>query len=154
MVQNWRTSPPTLLKCTQIDMALRIKSEHEAMSEINVTPLVDVMLVLLVIFIVTAPLMTRAVYVDLPETKASAPVDPSGHLHVSMDANGMAYIESRPVTLESLETELRSMVDVNADLTVQVKGDRNTSYGNMAMMMSVIQKAGVTKVNLVTLSVQ
>jgi biopolymer transport protein TolR len=137
-----------------IDMALRIKSEHEAMSEINVTPLVDVMLVLLVIFIVTAPLMTRAVYVEQPETKSSAPVDPSGHLHVSMDANGMAYIESRPVTLENLETELRSMVDVNADLTVQVNGDRNTSYGNMAMMMSVIQKAGVTKVNLVTLPIQ
>ncbi len=137
-----------------IDMALRIKSEHEAMSEINVTPLVDVMLVLLVIFIVTAPLMTRAVYVELPETKSSAPVYPSGHLHVSMDMNGIPYIESRPVTLENLETELRSMVDANADLTVQVNGDRNTSYGNMAMMMSVIQKAGVTKVNLVTLPVQ
>ena len=80
MVRNWKTSPPTLLKCMLIDMALRIKSEHDAMSEINVTPLVDVMLVLLVIFIVTAPLMTRAVYVELPETKASAPVDPSRHL--------------------------------------------------------------------------
>jgi len=135
-------------------MALRIKSEHEAMSEINVTPLVDVMLVLLVIFIVTAPLMTRAVYVDLPETKASAPVNPSGHLHVSMDAKGIADIESHPVTLENLETELRSLMDVNPELIVQVNGDRNTSYGNMAMMMSVIQKAGVTKVNLVTLSVQ
>jgi len=133
------------------DMALRIKSEREAMSEINVTPLVDVMLVLLVIFIVTAPLMTRAVHVELPETKASAPADPSGHLHVSMDANGIPYIESRPVTLEHLETELRSRVELNAELTVQVNGDRNTSYGNMAMMMSVIQKAGVTKVNLITL---
>jgi len=133
------------------DMALRIKSEREAMSEINVTPLVDVMLVLLVIFIVTAPLMTRAVHVELPETKASAPADPSGHLHVSMDANGIPYIESRPVTLEHLETELRSRVELNAELTVQVNGDRNTSYGDMAMMMSVIQKAGVTKVNLITL---
>ena len=70
---------------------------------------------------------------------------------VSMDANGIPYIESRPVTLEHLETELRSRVELNAELTVQVNGDRNTSYGNMAMMMSVIQKAGVTKVNLITL---
>jgi biopolymer transport protein ExbD len=71
-----------------------------------------------------------------------------------MDANGLAYIETRPVTLENLETQLRSIVDVDAGLTVQVNGDRNTCYGNMAMMMSIIQKAGVTKVNLVTLPIQ
>ena len=71
-----------------------------------------------------------------------------------MDANGLAYIETRPVTLENLGTQLRSIVDVDAGLTVQVNGDRNTCYGNMAMMMSIIQKAGATKVNLVTLPIQ
>lgn len=121
------------------------------MSEINVTPLVDVMLVLLVIFIVTAPLMTRAVHVELPETAATAPLAPERHVHVSMDAQGAAYIENRPVTLEALEAELHAQLAADAGLTVQVHGDAQTPYGRMALMMSLIQRAGVTKVDLVTL---
>ena len=124
------------------------------MSEINVTPLVDVMLVLLVIFIVTAPLMTRAVHVELPETAATTPVEQSQHVHVSMDAQGMPFIENRPVTLEELEAELHAQLDADPGLTVQVHGDAQTAYGRMALMMSLIQRAGVTKVDLVTLPMQ
>jgi biopolymer transport protein ExbD len=134
-------------------MALQTRSEQEAMSEINVTPLVDVMLVLLVIFIVTAPLMTRAVHVELPETAATAPVEQGTHIHVSMDAQGAVFIENRPVTLEELEAELRAQRDADAGLTVQVHGDAQTPYGRMALMMSLIQRAGVTKVDLVTLPI-
>jgi biopolymer transport protein ExbD len=132
-------------------MALRMRSEQEAMSDINVTPLVDVMLVLLVIFIVTAPLMTRAVHVELPETEAPAPVGEGRHVHVSMDAQGAAYLENRPVTLEALEAGLRALRDADAGLTVQVHGDAQTPYGRMALMMSLIQRAGITKIDLVTL---
>jgi len=134
-------------------MALRLKSEQEAMSEINVTPLVDVMLVLLVIFIVTAPLMTRAVHVELPETAAPAPAEAARYVHVSMDAQGVPYIENRLVTLEEMEAELHALQDADAVLTVQVYGDERTPYGRMALMMSVIQRAGVTKVDLVTLPI-
>ncbi|MGB5475210.1 MAG: biopolymer transporter ExbD [Gammaproteobacteria bacterium] len=135
-------------------MALQTRSEQQAMSEINVTPLVDVMLVLLVIFIVTAPLMTRAVHVELPETAATTPVEQSQHVHVSMDAQGMPFIENRPVTLEELEAELHAQLDADPGLTVQVHGDAQTAYGRMALMMSLIQRAGVTKVDLVTLPMQ
>jgi len=135
-------------------MALQTRSEQQAMSEINVTPLVDVMLVLLVIFIVTAPLMTRAVHVELPETAATTPVAQSQHVHVSMDAQGMPFIENRPVTLEELEAELHAQLDADPGLTVQVHGDAQTPYGRMALMMSLIQRAGVTKVDLVTLPMQ
>ena len=132
-------------------MALRLKSEQEAMSEINVTPLVDLMLVLLVVFIVTAPLMTRAIHVELPETVASLPVDDTQHVHVSMDAQGIPYIDNRRVTLELLEAELRSLHAVDPDLAVRVDGDENTPYGQMALMMSLIQRAGVAKIDMVTL---
>lgn len=121
------------------------------MAEINTTPLVDVMLVLLVIFIVTAPLMTRAVHVELPETDATAPVEQGDHVHVSMDAAGMPFIENRAVTLEELEAELRARREADASLTVQVHGDTQTPYGRMAQMMALVQRAGITKVDLVTL---
>ncbi|MEZ5543160.1 MAG: biopolymer transporter ExbD [Pseudomonadota bacterium] len=131
-------------------MALRTRSEQEAMSEINVTPLVDVMLVLLVIFIVTAPLMTRAVHVELPETAATAPVEQAPHVHVSMDAQGAAFIDNRPLALEALEAELAARLAAQPGLTVQVHGDERTPYGSMALLMSVIQRAGATRVDLVT----
>ena len=134
-------------------MALRLKSEQEAMSEINVTPLVDVMLVLLVVFIVTAPLMTRAIHVELPETVATAPLDETQNVHVSMDAEGIPYIDNRRVTLEVLEAELRTMHDTDPGLGVRVDGDERTPYGRMALMMSLIQRAGVTKIDMVTLPV-
>ena len=106
---------------------------------------------LLVVFIVTAPLMTRAIHVELPETVASAPVDDMQHVHISMDAEGIPYIDNRRVTLELLEAELRTLHDVNPDLTVRVDGDQNTPYGQMALMMSLIQRAGVSKIDMVTL---
>jgi biopolymer transport protein ExbD len=68
-----------------------------------------------------------------------------------MDAQGMPYIDNRRVTLEELETELQAQLAADAGLTVQVHGDENTPYGRMALMMSVVQRAGVTKVDLVTL---
>jgi biopolymer transport protein ExbD len=135
-------------------MALRLKPEQEAMSEINVTPLVDVMLVLLVIFIVTAPLMTRALHVDLPETAATTQPEQARHLHVSVDAQGNPYLDNRRVTLEELETELRAQQAIDTGMTVQVHGDAQTPYGHMALVMSLIQRAGITKVDLVTLPMQ
>jgi biopolymer transport protein ExbD len=132
-------------------MALQTRSEQEAMSEINVTPLVDVMLVLLVIFIVTAPLMTRAVHVELPETVATTPVEEGRRVYVSMDAEGAAFIENKPVTLEELEAELQAHFGRDPGLTVQVRGDAATPYGRMALMMSLIQRSGITKIDLVTL---
>jgi biopolymer transport protein ExbD len=132
-------------------MALQSRSEQEAMSEINVTPLVDVMLVLLVIFIVTAPLMTRAVHVELPETEATAAPGQGDHVQVSMDAAGNPFIENRRVTLEELEAELRALRAAQANLTVQVHGDTQTPYGRIALVMALVQRVGITQIDLVTL---
>lgn len=132
-------------------MALRLKSEAAAMSEINVTPLVDVMLVLLVVFIVTAPLLTKAVNIALPKTSAAASAPQTRSVEVSMDAAGVMRIDQRAVSLPRLEDELRRLLEHDPQLTVRVYGDEHTAYGAMARMMAVIQRAGASNIALVTL---
>jgi len=132
-------------------MALRLKNETAAMSEINVTPLVDVMLVLLVVFIVTAPLLTKAVNIALPKTSAAASAPQTRSVQVSIDATGVVRIEQRAVSLLRLESELRRLIEHDPQLTVRVYGDEHTAYGAMARMMAVVQRAGISKIALVTL---
>lgn len=111
--------------------------DRESMSEINVTPLVDVMLVLLVVFMVTAPLLTQAVKVDLPQTvKSDAP--PDNHLAtISIDVQGNISLNDTPQTLETLEHALRNIFLADAEIIVQFQSDKNVPYGKVAETMAI-----------------
>ena len=118
------------------------------MSEINVTPLVDVMLVLLVIFIITAPLVGGALRLDLPATEATAAPSPSHSLSLSLDPQGLVFIDDKPVALETLPAVLAMQVSTDATVEVQLRADQSVPYGRVAEVMGLLQKAGLTKVAL------
>ncbi len=131
-------------------MAFGNKNEQEAMSEINVTPLVDVMLVLLVVFIVTAPLLTQSVGVNLPKTVAAAPAPQSPVTQVSVDIAGDIYLDKQKMTPETLGQNLAERHTQNPDLTVQFEVDEKVPYGKAAEVLAIAQHAGITKVSLQT----
>jgi len=125
-------------------------SDRDAMSDINVTPLVDVMLVLLVVFIVTAPLLTQAVKVDLPKTEKTDPA-PDKHLAtIAIDVQGQITLNDQPQPLETLEQQLRNLQLADPELIVQFQADTAVPYGRVAEAMAVAHKAGVTKLAFVT----
>lgn len=118
------------------------------MSEINVTPLVDVMLVLLVIFLITAPLMSSALRLDLPTTEATPAPAPSHSLSLSIDPQGLVFIDDKPVALEALPAVLTMQASADASVEVQLRADQSVPYGRVAELMGLLQKAGLTKVAL------
>ncbi len=127
---------------------------EEVLSEINVTPLVDVMLVLLVVFLVTAPLLTNTIRVNLPETAkvAAAGPDQKKSVNVSIDAGGNVYIDRQPVGLAGLEPKLATLHAGYHDLIVHLNADRVVSYGLVAKAMTAVNQAGVTKLSVLTVS--
>jgi biopolymer transport protein ExbD len=131
-------------------MAFGNKNDQEAMSEINVTPLVDVMLVLLVVFIVTAPLLTQSVGVNLPKTIAAAPPPQNPVSMVSVDVAGDIYLDKEKMSTEQLAEKLTSRHMENPDLTVQFEVDEKVPYGKAAEVLAIAQHAGITKVALQT----
>jgi len=118
-------------------------------SEINVTPLVDVMLVLLVVFMITAPLLTVGVPVDLPKTKAKAIAEAEEPLVISVDAEGKIYIQDTPVDLENLVPRLRAITESKPDTRIYVRGDKSINYGRIVEVMGTVNIAGFTRVALV-----
>ena len=118
------------------------------MSEINVTPLVDVMLVLLVIFIITAPLVGGALRLDLPATEATSAPSPGHSLSLSLDPQGLIFIDDKPVALEALPAVLAMQASTDAAVEVQLRADQSVPYGRVAEVMGLLQKAGLTKVAL------
>ena len=135
-------------------MAFNVQGSEEVLSEINVTPLVDVMLVLLVVFLVTAPLLTNTVRVNLPETSKTAPsaVEQKKSVNVSIDAAGKVYIDRREVGLPQLEPELKTLRASFRDLIVHLNADRAVSYGLVAKAMTAVDRAGITKLSVLTVS--
>ena len=131
-------------------MAFGNKNEQEAMSEINVTPLVDVMLVLLVVFIVTAPLLTQSVGVNLPKTVAAAPPPQTPITMVSVDVNGEIYLDKEKMNADQLAEKLTARHGENPELTVQFEVDEQVPYGKAAEVLAIAQHAGITKVSLQT----
>ena len=119
------------------------------MSEINVTPLVDVMLVLLVVFIVTAPLLSNAVTVNLPKTAINSPPAQNKSLSVSIDAQGKIYLDKARVELARLEPELRAS-NASRELSVQLNADQGVNYGLVAKVISAVDRAGVTRLSVMT----
>ena len=120
------------------------------MSEINVTPLVDVMLVLLVVFMITAPLLTAGVPVDLPKTKASQLVGQDEPLTVSVNAKGEVYLQDSRVELAQLVPRLNAITENKRDTRIFVRGDRNVGYGSVMKVMGVLNRAGFKRIGLVT----
>ncbi len=132
-------------------MAIQIKSsEQTMMSEINVTPLVDVMLVLLIVFMVTAPLLMQAVPVKLPQTSANAPLTPAKMVQLSIDSAGKVYLDTQVVDPEQLKTRLRELRQRDPELNVQLMADETIPYGQVAKLMGIAQQAGIAKLSFVT----
>lgn len=126
------------------------RSRVRPISEINVTPMVDVMLVLLIIFMVTAPLLTVGVSVDLPKTKAAAIAGDDEPLAVSIDAGGEIFIQDTKIELAGLAPRLLAITGNNPDVRIFVRGDKAISYGRVMQVMGTINAAGFRKVALIT----
>ena len=120
----------------------------QPMSDINVTPLVDVMLVLLVIFLITAPLMGNALRLDLPAAQAPLLPEVSNSLSLSLDRQGAVFINDKPVAPEALPAVLAMQASQDASIEVQLRADQSVPYGRVAEIMGLLQKAGLTKVAL------
>ena len=121
----------------------------EPMSDINVTPLVDVMLVLVVIFILTAPLMVSAVRLDLPRTGQAQPADVARPLLLAIDAQGTIFLDNQPQTLEALASALAPVAAEDAQTEVQLRADTAVPYGRVVEVMGAVQKAGLSRIAFV-----
>jgi biopolymer transport protein TolR len=119
------------------------------MSDINVTPLVDVMLVLVVIFIITAPLLASSIKLDLPKTDAAQPGDPPKFVTVVVDKAGQAFFNDRPVTQTQLAAELQGAARANPSTEVQLRADQSVPYGRVVEVMGEAQKAGLNRIGFV-----
>jgi biopolymer transport protein TolR len=121
---------------------------YRPLSEINVTPLVDVMLVLLIIFMVTAPLMTSGVSVDLPKANARPLNSDSQPLTISINAQGTIYLQNDEVDLGQLVAKLQAISQNDVDRRIFVRGDKDLSYGRIMQVMGTVTQGGFTKVAL------
>jgi biopolymer transport protein TolR len=124
------------------------RGRYRPLSEINVTPLVDVMLVLLIIFMVTAPLMTSGVPVDLPKTNAQPLNTDSEPLTVSVNGEGKVFLQDAEVDLAELVAKLRAIAQDKTDRRIFVRGDKGIAYGRIMEVMGTITQGGFTKVAL------
>lgn len=126
------------------------KRRRKLMNEINVTPMVDVMLVLLIIFMITSPMLVAGVEVDLPQTD-SAPISGSFKpLVISIDKNEELYLFETAISKDTLIDKLKEITKENKDTRIFVKGDKNVSYGVIVETMSRVHNAGFTKVALIS----
>ncbi|HVZ00116.1 MAG TPA: protein TolR [Dongiaceae bacterium] len=125
------------------------RRKYSPMAEINVTPMVDVMLVLLVIFMVTAPLLTVGVPVDLPKTKAAAMNNDDKPLVVSVRKDGTIYLQDTEIDMDSLGPRLAAIIGSKPDTTVYVRADKDINYGVFAEVLAELQSNGITKIGLV-----
>jgi biopolymer transport protein TolR len=124
-------------------------ARYTPMSTINVTPLVDVMLVLLVVFMITAPLLTVGVPVDLPQTQAPAINEPKEPTVISVTKDGLIFIQETSVPIDTLVEKLQAITGTNPDAVIYVRGDKDINYGRVLEVMSLISAAGFRKVSLV-----
>ena len=130
--------------------AIRLKRRYRPMAEINVTPFVDVMLVLLVVFMITAPLLTVGGKVDLPSAEANVIQGNDEPLTVSINSVGQIYLQESPIVLPDLVPKLRAITGENPDTRIFVRGDKEINYGLVMEIMSAINSAGFSKLALIT----
>jgi len=120
------------------------------MSEINVTPMVDVMLVLLIIFMVAAPMMTAGVPIDLPKTAASEMPSQARPITVSVDPGGSIFVDETPVSEASLVSTITGLTTGGTEDRIYVRGDTTANYGSVMRVMGLLSSAGFTKIGLIT----
>ena len=132
-------------------MTFKLKrSEREPMSEINVTPFVDVMLVLLIIFMVTAPLLTVGVQVDLPETSADTLPEESEPLTLTINSKGEVFIQETKIEFNNLIKKILAVSNNRTDTRIYVRGDKTINYGRVLEVMGILSGSGFTKVALIS----
>ena len=127
----------------------RRRSSYRPVSEINVTPFVDVMLVLLIVFMVTAPLLTVGVPVDLPKVKAKSIAESEEPLVITVNAEGVVFIQDTEVAIENLVPRLRAITENKADTRIYLRGDKDINYGRVMEVMGTVNLAGFTRVALI-----
>ena len=126
------------------------RSSKAPMSEINVTPFVDVMLVLLIIFMVTAPLLTVGVQVDLPESAADSLPDDQEPLTLSINSNGEVLIQEHQVAFDNIIPKILALPNTTTDTRIYVRGDKTINYGRVLEIMGLLSGSGFTKVALIS----
>ncbi len=136
---------------TNMGRKRRRRSRRKAvLSEINVTPLVDVMLVLLIVFMVAAPLMTVGVPIDLPETQAKSLNTENKPIMVSLRSNGQIYLGESEVKLENIISQLAEIAENGTDERIYLRADANADYGSIMKVMGLLSGNGYSKIGLIT----
>ena len=120
------------------------------MSEINMTPLIDVMLVLLVIFMIAAPLMTSSLKLDLPKTEGARPTDAAQFVTVAVDPEGKLYWGDEVLDATSLKRRIREAAQRNPATEVQLRADKSVPYGRIAELIGLVQQGGLVRIGFVT----
>ena len=131
-------------------MAFQLEDDDAVMSEINMTPLVDVMLVLLIIFIITVPVMKHAVQVQLPRVSHQPADAPAQIVRITVDAQGDFYLNDTRVSDDALQSRLREQAARDPQPQVQLKGDRAVRYERVAQAMAAVQQAGLRQIGFIT----
>ena len=131
-------------------MAFETKTQGSTISQINVVPLVDVMLVLLVIFMVTAPILQQGLQVDLPQAKAGALTGEDDQLVVSISRAGAVYLNDTEIAVDALTEKLEAVARVRPDRQVFLRADRHVEYGTVVEVMAAVRGAGIQNLGMVT----
>ena len=132
-------------------MAISTSEDDDVVSDINITPLVDAMLVLLIVFIVTAPLLTNIVKVNLPKAAPTQSTDQNKAVVISVSSKGEIFLDQDKVALEQFENEIQSRKNANLNLALKFHADETVSYGTIAKLLASIERVGIEKLSLVTL---
>lgn len=125
------------------------RHNYQQNAEMNITPFVDVMLVLLIIFMVAAPLATVDVPVDLPSNAAAPSSPPADPVYVSVQADGLLFVQEQQVTIDGLQALVRGVTSGQQDTRLFLRGDQAVDYGTLMRVMNTLQKAGYTRISLV-----
>jgi biopolymer transport protein ExbD len=131
-------------------MAVSTSEDSDVLSEINITPLVDVMLVLLVAFVITIPALTNAIHVNLPRTVQTTPPEQQKAITVTVDNVGKIYFDDVVVAEADLESRLQSIKASSAEPSLHLRADERVPYGSVAKVMAAIEHSGIPKVSVLT----
>ena len=131
-------------------MAISTSQDDDVVSDINITPLVDVMLVLLIVFIVTAPLLPNSVKVNLPKAAPTQSTDQNKALVISVKPDGSIFLDQAPVNLENFEQEITQRKNANGKLALNLNADETVPYGTVAKLLASIERVGVEKLSVIT----